>query len=173
MGESLSVPAWTDCRCNFSTAATALARLTAASDSSRVSSETADNMAIGLPFEVRITSRSRASLLQTWPERPRNSLTVMNFMCHQLCVTIGYTIESQSSNRKISLCKTLLVYSRVAQRGSSQAVLSPSFFVFPSLEGVARLPSTARIERAHSDRARSASKEGTWLAPFSCFMSRR
>jgi hypothetical protein len=30
-------------------------------------------------------------------------------------------------------------------------------------KGVARLPSTARIGRAHSDRARSASKEGTWL----------
>ena len=28
-----------------------------------------------------------------------------------------------------------------------------------------RLPSTARIERAHSDCARSASKEGTWALP--------
>ena len=28
-----------------------------------------------------------------------------------------------------------------------------------------RLPSTARMERAHSDRARSASKEGTWPRP--------
>ena len=28
-----------------------------------------------------------------------------------------------------------------------------------------RLPSTARIERAHSYRARSASKEGTWPLP--------
>ena len=27
------------------------------------------------------------------------------------------------------------------------------------------MPSTARIERAHSDRARSASKEGTWTLP--------
>ena len=122
----MSVPAWTDRRCNFSTAATARARLTAASDSSRVSSETADSMAIGLPFEVRMTSRSRASVFQTWPERPRNSLTVMNFTCHQLCVTIRYTIESQSSNRKISLCKTLLVYSRLAQRGSSQAACCAS-----------------------------------------------
>jgi hypothetical protein len=29
-----------------------------------------------------------------------------------------------------------------------------------------RLPFTARIERAHSDRARSASKKGTWPLPF-------
>jgi hypothetical protein len=28
-----------------------------------------------------------------------------------------------------------------------------------------RLPSTARVERAHSDRARSASKEGAWPLP--------
>jgi len=28
-----------------------------------------------------------------------------------------------------------------------------------------RLPSTARMERAHSYRARTASKEGTWLLP--------
>ena len=28
-----------------------------------------------------------------------------------------------------------------------------------------RLPLTARIERAHSDRARSASKKGTWPLP--------
>jgi hypothetical protein len=28
-----------------------------------------------------------------------------------------------------------------------------------------RLPSTARVERAHSDRAHSASKEGTWPLP--------
>jgi hypothetical protein len=28
-----------------------------------------------------------------------------------------------------------------------------------------RLPFTARIERAHSDRARSASKKGTWPLP--------
>jgi cytochrome c biogenesis protein CcdA len=28
-----------------------------------------------------------------------------------------------------------------------------------------RLPFTARIERAHSYRARSASKKGTWLLP--------
>jgi len=33
------------------------------------------------------------------------------------------------------------------------------------LEGVARLPFTARIGRAHSDRARSASKKGTWPLP--------
>ena len=30
-----------------------------------------------------------------------------------------------------------------------------------------RLPFTARIERAHSDRARSASKKGTWPLPSS------
>ena len=35
-----------------------------------------------------------------------------------------------------------------------------------------RLPSTARIERAHSDRARSASKEGTWPLPSSSFRGR-
>jgi hypothetical protein len=44
------------------------------------------------------------------------------------------------------------------------------FFLNFSLEGGwPRLPSTARVERAHSDRARSASKEGTWpltLTPF-------
>ena len=39
------------------------------------------------------------------------------------------------------------------------------FLLFPLTEGVARLPFTARIERAHSDRARSASKKGTWLCP--------
>src|SRR2546427_868310 len=33
------------------------------------------------------------------------------------------------------------------------------------LEGVGRLPSTARIERAQFHRARSASKEGTWPLP--------
>ena len=33
------------------------------------------------------------------------------------------------------------------------------------LEEVARLPFTARIERAHSYRARSASKKGTWPLP--------
>src|SRR2546427_6365380 len=35
----------------------------------------------------------------------------------------------------------------------------------PPLEGVAGLPFTARIERAPSHRARSASKKGTWLLP--------
>jgi len=34
-----------------------------------------------------------------------------------------------------------------------------------SLEEWPRLPFTARIERAHSDRARSASKKGTWHSP--------
>ena len=34
-------------------------------------------------------------------------------------------------------------------------------------EGVARLSLTARIERAHSYRARSASKKDTWLRPSS------
>ena len=111
------MPAWTDCRCNFSTAATALARLTAASDSSRVSSETADSMAMGLPFDVRTTSRSRASLFQTWPERPRKSLTVMNFICHQLCVTIGYTIESRSSNNEIARHMAVFVCPCFDQQG--------------------------------------------------------
>ena len=32
-----------------------------------------------------------------------------------------------------------------------------------------RLPSTARVERAHPDRARSASKEGTWPLPLTPF----
>jgi hypothetical protein len=36
-----------------------------------------------------------------------------------------------------------------------------------------RLPFTARIGRAHSDRARSASKKGTWTLPsFSLFFRR-
>jgi hypothetical protein len=34
-----------------------------------------------------------------------------------------------------------------------------------------RLPFTARIERAHSDRARSASKKGTWPLPLRPFFS--
>ena len=34
-----------------------------------------------------------------------------------------------------------------------------------SLREWPRLPSTARIERAQFHRARSASKEGTWLLP--------
>ena len=42
----------------------------------------------------------------------------------------------------------------------------PSVFLMPFLERVARLYFTARIERAHSYRARSASKKGTWpLSP--------
>jgi hypothetical protein len=40
----------------------------------------------------------------------------------------------------------------------------PFFFNRSSSERP-RLPSTARIERAHSDRARSASKEDTWPLP--------
>jgi hypothetical protein len=48
--------------------------------------------------------------------------------------------------------------------GNCQAVLSPSFYVFPSLEGVARLPSTARIERyTCSLNARSFSLRGWGL----------
>ena len=56
--------------------------------------------------------------------------------------------------------------SRVAR---AQGIARPSSF--PSitrsqyLREWPRLPSTARIERAHSDRARSASKEGTWPLP--------
>ena len=53
-------------------------------------------------------------------------------------------------------------------RGSLIAIESlrvPTVFLFPLTEGAARLPLTARIERAHSDRARSASKKGTWLCP--------
>jgi hypothetical protein len=45
-------------------------------------------------------------------------------------------------------------------------LLWPSSEILPNSytpsEGVARLPLTARIERAHSYRARSASKKGTW-----------
>ena len=40
--------------------------------------------------------------------------------------------------------------------------LTPWLTRTPFLREVARLPFTARIERAHSDRARSASKKGTW-----------
>src|SRR4029077_7214245 len=44
---------------------------------------------------------------------------------------------------------------------------SPSNSLHLSLGERPRLPFTARIERAHSDRARSASKKGTWpLSPF-------
>jgi hypothetical protein len=35
----------------------------------------------------------------------------------------------------------------------------------PSPKGLGGLPFTARVERAHSDRARSASKKGTWPLP--------
>jgi hypothetical protein len=48
-------------------------------------------------------------------------------------------------------------------------MILPIFFNRSSREWP-RLPSTARIERAHSDRARSASKEGTW--PFYPFRDR-
>ena len=48
-------------------------------------------------------------------------------------------------------------------RGHVQQGASGHFYLF--LEGVARLPFTARIERAHSYRARSASKKGTWPLP--------
>ena len=39
----------------------------------------------------------------------------------------------------------------------------------PLLEGAARLSFTARIDRAHSDRARFASKKDGLAAPFLCF----
>ncbi len=39
----------------------------------------------------------------------------------------------------------------------------------PPFKGVARLPFTARIERAQLHRARSASKKGTWPLPISIF----
>ncbi|MEO7858926.1 MAG: hypothetical protein ABIU05_00555, partial [Nitrospirales bacterium] len=45
------------------------------------------------------------------------------------------------------------------QRGASSLLLHRPSWGWP------RLPSTARVERAHSDRARSASKEGTWRSP--------
>ena len=41
----------------------------------------------------------------------------------------------------------------------------PSDSLYLSLGEWPRLPFTARIERAHSYRARSASKKGTWLLP--------
>src|SRR4029077_10180780 len=46
----------------------------------------------------------------------------------------------------------------------AQETLSPSprFTPFTHIEEWPRLPFTARIERAHSDRARTASKKGTW-----------
>jgi hypothetical protein len=42
---------------------------------------------------------------------------------------------------------------------------TPSDSLYLSLRERPRLPLTARIERAHSDRARSASKKGTWPLP--------
>jgi hypothetical protein len=42
----------------------------------------------------------------------------------------------------------------------------------PLVKGVARLPFTARIERAQFHRARSASKKGTWPLPSSSFGGR-
>ena len=45
------------------------------------------------------------------------------------------------------------------------AWLGPSNSLYLSLGEWPRLPFTARIERAHSDRARSASKKGTWPLP--------
>src|SRR4029077_9858869 len=47
----------------------------------------------------------------------------------------------------------------------AQETLSPSprFTPFIHIEEWPRLPFTTSIERAHSDRARSASKKGTWL----------
>ncbi len=71
-----------DRRWRVSTDATALARRTDVSDASDVSSDTAVSPAIGLPFEVRMTSRLRASVDHTWLERPRRSLTVSNFIGH-------------------------------------------------------------------------------------------
>ena len=54
---------------------------------------------------------------------------------------------------------------RWASTGNRQAA-----FIYPNplsrkLKGVAEVPFTARIERAHSYRARSASKKGTWPLP--------
>ena len=49
---------------------------------------------------------------------------------------------------------------------------SPGFphFFFPGIgREWPRMPSTARIERAHSDCVRSASKEGTWSVFFFLF----
>ena len=51
----------------------------------------------------------------------------------------------------------------------SNESLPPSRYI--TLGEWSRLPSTARVERAHSDRARSASKEGTWPPPFIPFQS--
>ena len=41
----------------------------------------------------------------------------------------------------------------------------PTFYPIHHIEEWPRLPFTARIERAHSYRARSASKKGTWPLP--------
>ena len=62
------------------------------------------------------------------------------------------------------------------QRSHPDHPLLSLLFSIPSrarengMRGTARVGSTARIERAHSYRARSASKEGTWPLPFSPFL---
>lgn len=55
--ESRSAPTAMDRLGKASTAATALARLTAAGDASKVSSETAESIAISVAFDVSTTSR--------------------------------------------------------------------------------------------------------------------
>ena len=54
----------------------------------------------------------------------------------------------------------MLIYVRPTNEALLSARVPIMFYV--SSEERTRLPSTARIERAHSDRVRSASKEGTW-----------
>ena len=56
------------------------------------------------------------------------------------------------------LLQTLFRFNR---RENHNVLLSPTY---PSA-GAASLSFTARIERAHSDRARSASKKDGWLLP--------
>jgi hypothetical protein len=51
----------------------------------------------------------------------------------------------------------------------SNEALPPSRYI--TLGEWPRLPSTARVERAHPDRARSASKEGAWPPPLIPFQS--
>ena len=48
-------------------------------------------------------------------------------------------------------------------------VQSQRFYLYP--RGWPGWSPTARVERAHSDRARSASKEGTWTLPLTPFQS--
>ena len=64
-----------------------------------------------------------------------------------------------------SLSPTLKQWAEAVLLSTARMQLGPSGFLCLSWREWLRLPFTARIERAHSYRARSASKKGTWPLP--------